>query len=131
MEEKLIESARRAAQRSYAPYSGFSVGAALLADDGSIYPGCNVESAAFGATICAERAALASAVTDGKTSFRMLAVYTDTDEPTSPCGICRQMLMEFSPEMVILSACRTGRIRRWTLADLLPEAFSESQIKKS
>lgn len=121
---ELLAAAAEAREHAYAPYSRFAVGAALLCDDGSVFTGCNVEAASYGNTICAERAALVQAVGAGKRGFAMLAVTAGTEQPCTPCGICRQMLYEFSPDMVILSAARDGSFTQKTLRELLPDAFS-------
>jgi len=121
---ELIAAAAEVREHAYAPYSRFSVGAALLCEDGSVFTGCNVEAASYGNTICAERAALVQAVGAGKRGFVMLAVTAGTEQPCTPCGICRQMLYEFSPDMVILSAARDGSFTQKTLRELLPDAFS-------
>jgi len=127
---KLRERAFGAMERAYAPYSNFKVGAALLATDGSITDGCNVENAAYPAGICAERGAVAGAVARGNQSFAALLIATEADEPTPPCGICRQVLEEFSPHMVIVSATRGGREVRWTLDELLPKAFTPHSLDR-
>jgi cytidine deaminase len=127
---KLRERAFGAMERAYAPYSNFKVGAALLATDGSITDGCNVENAAYPAGICAERGAVAGAVARGNQSFAALLIATEADEPTPPCGICRQVLEEFSPHMVIVSATRGGRVVRWTLDELLPKAFTPHSLDR-
>lgn len=128
--EKIIEMARLASLKAHAPYSSFAVGAVLVADDGSVYPACNVESASYGATICAERAAVCAAVAAGRRDFREIVIYTETDKPTSPCGICRQFLMDFSPQMTVTCVCKTGEVLQRSLAELLPEAFTERQLDK-
>ncbi len=129
MKELLIEKAREASALAHAPYSNFQVGAALLAESGEIFTGGNVECSSYGGTICAERSALCSAVAAGKKRFRMIAVYTDTETPTPPCGICRQLLNDFSPEMTVISACRSEKVLEHRLADLLPEAFSSENLE--
>ncbi len=120
-----------AMDRAYAPYSSFHVGAALLGNDGSIFEACNVENAASPAGTCAERAALATAVGRGVRGFRTIVIATTADEPTPPCGMCRQALIEFSPELEIISVTRGGREARWRLSDLLPHAFSPRSLERS
>lgn len=127
----LRERAMGAMERAYAPYSDFHVGAALLGSDGSITEACNVENAAFPTGTCAERAALAAAVARGVRTFRVLAIATSAEEPTPPCGMCRQALIEFSPELEIISVTRAGREARWRLADLLPHAFSPRSLDRT
>ena len=116
--------------RAYAPYSNFKVGAALLASDGSISEGCNVENAAYPAGICAERAALAAAVARGSRDFETIVIATEADEPTPPCGICRQALQEFSPHLLVVSMTRNGRESRWSLDQLLPQAFTPHSLER-
>src|SRR3954469_15670263 len=111
----LRERALGAMTRAYAPYSAFRVGAALLGSDGSITEGCNVENAAYPAGMCAERGAVVCAVARGNTSFTAVLIATEADAPTPPCGICRQVLEEFSPHMVVIAATRGGKEARWTL----------------
>ena len=122
------ERALAAMDRAYAPYSEFHVGAALLGTDGSITEACNVENAAFPAGTCAERAALAAAIARGVRTFRVLTIATSADEPTPPCGMCRQALIEFAPELEIVSVTRSGKETRWRLSELLPHAFSPSSL---
>lgn len=124
----LRERALAAMQRAYAPYSRFHVGAALLASDGSITEGCNVENASFPAGTCAERVALGAAVTRGVRSFRAVVIASSGESPAAPCGMCRQALVEFSPELDIISITRTGGEARWRLSDLLPNAFTPAAL---
>ena len=120
---RLIEQAREARTHAYCPYSGFAVGAALLAESGRVYTGANCENAAFGAGICAERAALAAAVTAGERRFTALAVAAG-DRPVTPCGICRQMLAEFGDLTVIASGAEGEDTLIAPLSALLPHAFT-------
>jgi cytidine deaminase len=124
----LRERALAAMERAYAPYSNFRVGAALLASDGSVNEGCNVENAAYPAGMCAERSAVAAAVARGIRSFETLVIASEAEEPTPPCGICRQVLEEFSPHVLVVSFTRSGREGRWTLDELLPKAFTQHSL---
>jgi cytidine deaminase len=127
----LRDEAARAMEAAYAPYSGFRVGAALLTSGGGIASGCNVENASYPAGVCAERVALGTAVAQGHREFLALAIATEAQEPTPPCGICRQALVEFAPDLVVLSVTRGGREARWTLQDLLPHAFTPHSLDHS
>jgi cytidine deaminase len=122
MSDALVDAARAVMQHAYCPYSRFPVGAALEAEDGRIFAGCNVENASLGLTICAERAAVAAAVAAGVRRFRRLVVVASVEPPVSPCGACRQMLMEFGPALEVESLGLTGR-RRWSVGQLLPDHF--------
>src|SRR5881275_47428 len=124
----LRERAFAAMERAYAPYSNFRVGAALLSSDGSVTEGCNVENAAFPAGICAERSAVSAAVARGNRSFETILIATEAEEPTPPCGMCRQVLEEFSPHLAVVSVTRDGREARWTLEELLPKAFTPHSL---
>ncbi|HEX3866603.1 MAG TPA: cytidine deaminase [Gemmatimonadaceae bacterium] len=126
----LRERAFAAMERAYAPYSNFRVGAALLASDGSITAGCNVENAAFPAGICAERGAVSAAVERGNRGFELLLIATEAHEPTPPCGVCRQVLEEFSPQLHVVSVTRSGREARWSLEELLPKAFTPHSLDR-
>lgn len=128
--QALAEAARRASRRSYAPYSAFPVGAAVLTGSGRIVSGCNVENAALGLTCCAERVALFKAVSLGERKILALTVYTPTSRPSAPCGSCRQVLQEFaSPETLIVALCDGDEELRTTLAELLPLPFSPNLSK--
>ncbi|MFA5110697.1 MAG: cytidine deaminase [Desulfobaccales bacterium] len=123
LRQQLLDAARRAREAAYAPYSDFKVGAALLTAAGEIFTGCNVENASFGATLCAERVAILTAVAAGHRRFTALAVVADTPKPVPPCGLCRQVLVEFSPDCQIIMANLAGQWRLATLKELLPLAF--------
>ena len=125
--EELIRAARQALDRAYAPYSSFSVGAAVLADDGTIYQGCNIENASYGLTMCAERTAIYSAVAAGCRRLQAIAVVAATQGPASPCGACRQVMAEFGINRVIM-ANTAGSVSEASLAELLPFAFSEDDM---
>ena len=120
--KELIELARKARQQAYAPYSKFPVGAALLCASGRVYTGCNVENISYGLTMCAERIALFKAVSEGEQEFRAIAVVTDNG--SSPCGACRQVLSEFGSNMEIIIAQGNGdRYEVYSLDDLYPRRF--------
>ena len=121
-EEALLKQAWEVRRRSHSPYSKFPVGAALLTDSGDVVVGCNVESASFGASVCAERNAIASAIAQGFSKFTAIAVVADSSTPTPPCGICRQVLAEFGTDVSIVFANNTETKRR-TLSELLPDLF--------
>jgi cytidine deaminase len=128
MTDPLIAAAAEAWKRAFAPYSKFRVGAALEAEDGTVVPGCNVESASYGLTICAERCAIFRGVSDGYHCFKRVAVVTDTPTPTPPCGACRQLLWEFAPDAEVLLANLKGDVVRWTVRELIPGAFDAKQL---
>lgn len=118
----LLAFAREAQEKSYAPYSEFRVGAAVFAG-GEIHQGCNVENAAYGSTVCAERGAVMAAVMAGNRWIDAVAIVGDSDAPTVPCGACRQFLAEFNPEMRVVMGGATDAVMVATLDELLPEAF--------
>lgn len=120
--EELALAAQAVQPHAHAPYSSFRVGAAVRSSSGRIYVGCNVENASYGATVCAERNAIGAMVAAGETELVAVAVFTEADAPTMPCGICRQVLREFAEDAPILALCPAGR-KQTTLAELLPEAF--------
>lgn len=123
-DKELIDMAYEAEKMAYAPYSKFSVGAALLTDNEKVYTGCNVENSSFGASICAERTAALKAVSEGSRRFKAIAIVSSSEEYTYPCGICRQFLSEFMKEdgRIILHDKEEG-IKVYTLGELFPEAF--------
>ncbi|MEJ7808837.1 MAG: cytidine deaminase [Gemmatimonadaceae bacterium] len=125
---RACEAAFVAMERAYAPYSGFRVGAALVGDDGSLFAGCNVENAAYPAGICAERGAIAAAVAQGVRAFQFIVVATEAAEPTPPCGMCRQVLVEFAPALRVVSCTRSGVTAHWNLAELCPHPFSPHSL---
>lgn len=128
-EAALVEAASRARELAYAPYSNFRVGAALLAEDGRVFTGANVENAAYGSTLCAERVAMPAAVVAGVRKFSALAVVGDGDGPTTPCGACRQVLFEFAPDLVVIAGGAEGVTARYVLGrDLLPDGFGPVRL---
>ena len=119
---RLVESAVAVRKHAYAPFSNFFVGAAILTEDDQVFVGCNIENASFGATVCAERVAAGTAIAAGARNWRAIAVATNGG--ASPCGVCRQFLAEFAPEMVVVIVdCLTMRQRETTVGDLLPDRF--------
>lgn len=130
MLDALSDQALAAMERAYAPYSRFRVGAALLGTDGSITVGVNVENAAYPSGICAERGAIGGAVANGVRTFRALVIATEADEPTPPCGMCRQVLQEFAPQLLIVSVTRAGARAQWTLDELFPRAFTPHSLDR-
>ncbi len=131
MDERAWDDLKRAAMvartHAYAPYSGFTVGAAVQSKSGAVFTGCNVENASYGATICAERAALAAAVTAGERELVALVIASGARRPTPPCGICRQCLAELAPSLPIRSYAGDARAE-YDLASLLPDAFGRDQL---
>ncbi len=125
--EALIEAAAAARELAYAPYSGYEVGAALLAASGRVYVGCNVENAAYPLSMCAERAAVFSAVSDGQRGFEAVAVVTQNGG--APCGSCRQVLLEFGAGTLVLIADVEGGYRETTVGELLPDSFSAADLE--
>ncbi|MCZ7541937.1 MAG: cytidine deaminase [Anaerolineae bacterium] len=127
LRRRLVEAALAARQRAYSPYSSYAVGAALLTASGAVYTGCNIEIASFGATVCAERTAVFKAVSEGERDFRAIAVVTSNG--AAPCGICRQVLFEFAPALIVVAANAQGEVL-WegTLSDLLPLGFGPQKL---
>lgn len=125
-EQGLMEAAMKAREAAYAPYSGFRVGAALLTKSGTVYTGCNIENAAYSPTNCAERTAIFKAVSEGEREFQAIAIVGGADglqEDCTPCGVCRQVLAEFCDGDLVILTGTTERIRRSTLAEMLPFGF--------
>lgn len=128
-DKELVNIAKEAVENAYAPYSHFKVGAALLAKDGRVFQGCNIENASYGATNCAERTAIFKAVSEGYREFEKIAIVASSGEYASPCGICRQVLFEFLPEgKVILDSDEKGMVT-FTVRELLPLGFRGEDIK--
>lgn len=127
-ERELVAMALAMREKAYAPYSKFRVGAALECADGTVYGGCNVENAAYGSCICAERTALVKAVSEGQRKFVRIAVAGDSTDYCWPCGSCRQMLREFGTELIVLVANRDGAYEAHTLAELLPHSFGPETL---
>jgi cytidine deaminase len=129
MKEELIDKAIKAREKAYAPYSKFKVGAALLTKSGKIFTGANIENASYGASMCAERVAVFKAISEGETEIIEIAVVTDEKTPAMPCGICRQVLREFSTNLKIYAANLNGKILETTIDKLLPKAFTRKNLE--
>jgi cytidine deaminase len=125
--QALVKQAREVRKRAYAPYSNYQVGAALLGASGQIYTGCNVENAVYPEVICAERSAVVKAVSEGERDFVAIAVVTR--DGGSPCGACRQVLSEFSPDILVLIADEEGNVRETTVSALLPDFFGPQNLR--
>ena len=123
-DRELLRIAKEASLNAYVPYSGFPVGAALECEDGTVYTGCNVENAAYGDTICAERTAVVKAVSEGYTKFKRIAIWGEGKGYCMPCGSCRQVLSEFSPEMEVLCTKAGGSYVSYPLTRLMPYTFN-------
>jgi cytidine deaminase len=124
--DHLLKQAIEARERAYAPYSHYKVGAALLTTDGKIYQGCNVENAAYGPSMCAERVAVFKAVSEGHTNFAAIAIVTVN--AGAPCGVCRQVLREFAPNLTVIIGDLEGNYQVFTLPDLLPHSFGPESL---
>lgn len=121
--KKLCDIAKEAQNKAYAPYSGFQVGAALLCKDGTVYTGCNIENASYGATMCAERCAIAKAVSEGAREFERIAITSSSNDFTTPCGICRQVLFEFMPDGEVVLTNDT-EYKIFKVSELIPGCFT-------
>jgi len=122
-EDRLVEAAAKYRGNAVSKRSGFSVGAAIEDADGRVWGGCNVENSTYGLTVCAERVAIWKALSEGVRKFRAVAVVTGAEQPTPPCGACRQILWEFAGDVPIVSATEGGRRKRYNLSDIFPEPF--------
>ena len=122
-EEALVAAARRYRGNAVSKRSGFAVGAAIEDEDGKIWGGCNVENSTYGLTVCAERVAIWKALSEGVRRFRAVAVVTGADDPTPPCGACRQILWEFAGDVPVVMVTEGGKKKRFRLAELFPEPF--------
>lgn len=125
--KELMKIARKARQNAYAPYSHFAVGAALLAESGKVYTGCNIENASYGLTCCAERNAIFAAVGAGERRFKMLAVAADSPEPVAPCGACRQVIAEFGIPLVVMGNLKEAT-KNMMAEELLPYGFGQESM---
>lgn len=128
--EELVQRAARAKEMAYVPYSKFRVGAALLTDEGQVFTGCNIENASFSLSNCGERTAIFKAVSEGYKKFKAIAISTDTEETTFPCGSCRQVLIEFGDDIDVIMANVHGDYKIYKSQDLLPLAFSPAKLEE-
>jgi cytidine deaminase len=122
-ERSLISKASKAADKAYSPFSKVKVGAAILTSDGRVFSGCNVENSSYGLSICAERTAAVKAVSSGAKSFKAVAVVSNLEGLTYPCGACRQFLSEFGDDIMVIVVAKKGNVMRHSLGELLPETF--------
>jgi cytidine deaminase len=129
--QSLIEAAQNARLQAVAPFSGFPVGAAVRSESGKIYTGCNIESASYGLTVCAERVAIWKALSEGERHFTELAVVADTETLTPPCGTCRQIIWEFARGATIVFANLKGESETFQMAELLPRAFDARFLRSA
>ena len=127
-EKELIQTAVKMLDMAYVPYSHFHVGAALECEDGTVYTGCNIENAAFPCTICAERTAMFKAISEGNTRFKRVVVAGRSEDFCVPCGSCRQVMMEFAPEMEVICLNGRGQAKSFRLRELLPYGFDQSWL---
>lgn len=127
---ELLKMAEEARKNAYVPYSKFHVGAALLTKDGKVYTGCNVECASYGATNCAERTAIFKAVSEGEREFTAIAIASDLEDITSPCGICRQVIAEFGIEIDVILGNSSEEYKVYKISELLPLSFTSEDLNK-
>ncbi len=127
--KELVKSAKKVREKAFAPFSNFRVGAAVKTKSGKIFTGCNIESASYGLTVCAERVAIWKAVSEGETKFTNIAVVADTEELTPPCGACRQIIWEFCGDVPVTFANLKGNIETVQMKELLPRAFDTKFLK--
>ena len=127
-EKELCQKAIDMLDMAYIPYSHFPVGAALECSDGTVYTGCNIENAAYGATICAERTAIFKAVSEGHRDFDTIVIAGRSNDYCVPCGTCRQVMMEFAPDMTVICLNKKGESKRFALKELLPYGFDQSWL---
>ncbi len=127
---ELIRKANEVKENAYVPYSHFRVGAALLTKSGKIFTGCNVENAAYSPTICAESSAIVKAVSEGEREYAAVAVISDSEDFTSPCGVCRQRIYEFGSDIDVIMANKKGEYKVYKISELLPEGFNKDSLTK-
>jgi cytidine deaminase len=127
--KELVETANQAREKAFAPFSKFKVGAAVRTKSGKVFTGCNIESASYGLTVCAERVAIWKAVSEGENEFANLAVVVDTENLTPPCGACRQIIWEFCGDIPVMFANLKGKVETIQMNELLPKAFDTKFLK--
>jgi len=128
-DRELLEKAIEAKEKAYVPYSNFRVGAAVLTKDNKVYTGCNIECASFGGTNCAERTALFKAISEGHRDIEAIAVVSDKAQYTFPCGICRQVILEFGQNIRLIVGKPNGEFKTYTITELIPNSFSGSEME--
>ena len=127
--QELCQKAQDMLKMAYIPYSKFPVGAALECEDGTVFTGCNIENAAYGPSVCAERVAMFKAVSEGHRKFVRIAIAGDTKDFCAPCGVCRQVLHEFAPDLEVILVNREGKTKELTLPELLPYSFGSNTLE--
>jgi cytidine deaminase len=132
MDHKTLVSRARAAKRfSHSPYSRFRVGAAVVTSTGKVYTGCNIENSSYGLTVCAERTALFKAVSEGETSFEAIAITSDENDATPPCGACRQVIMDLAGDIDVILSTKSGKLKKLKVSELLPYPFGGKNLKNA